>query len=54
MLMSPPQQLALLGGEGEVPAQEVAYIVTENYAIYRETAARLEALQKWVKEMSAR
>ena len=49
--MQPPQPLATLGGEGQVPAQEAAQVVVENYAVYHETAQKLTSLQAWVSEV---
>lgn len=49
--MAPPKPLVTLGGQGEVPAQEAAQVVVENYSIYHETSQRLVALQKWISDI---
>lgn len=36
-----------------VPAQDAAAVVAENYGTYHETAARLTALQDWVRQQQA-
>ena len=51
-LMEPPPPLGALPGSGPVPPAVAAEVVAENYALYHLVAARLEALQAWLRGVS--